>query len=666
MGDAMRGFQRFYLYTSAVAIVLVVGGCGRTSSPLMPITPAGSSDPVLPTHAIRRLGSLHYLPRFPTDRLEYSANGQYLATAAFAEVGTVPTGIQIWERATGSDKTPTQLRDIDITGFAWSPKGERIAVLHRSGGVVFWTPQQNLQMATVMADERFFAIAWSPRGDLLALRGDRLIYVIREAGYVVYKLPFTGQERSFPTTQMMSFSPDGKRLAVVAKEGIAVYDTHYGRLTTTLSDGAESVNFVRFLPSGDRIALGTNKGVRIVNLDASLPVTVLGETLCAGLACSPDGQYLATSGMSGFGESAIWNINTGQRVKLISNSSQAGIAFAPDNSELALGSRRTSFLKASTWDPIAVGDDQAYRLITGHLAGNRLWTGEIGPTVREWKWETGERGRSLSRTEGTTIAIAAIGEEHLAVAGETSTIDVFDLNTQRVAYTLPGHASVTNSLGYSLPHHRLISGGTDGVVRGWDLNSKSMRFEIPFVSNTNPGTRTEIAVAPNGDHFACGNPVNGEIQVFRVQDGESLWSKSMHPHGSIFMPIQFTPDSEQVATIVVVPDSKQPGRITLSVAILDSETGRERSRIDCGSHFISSIAFSPDTQLMALCAMKDETKSVQIWSVVSQKHVATLSGHLDWPRWLRLNDDGTKLISLSQDTTGIVWDVKYILRPASR
>ncbi len=572
----------------------------------------------------------------------------------------MPTGIQIWERATGSEMTPTQLRDIDITGFAWSPEGDRIAVLHRSGGVVLWTPQQNLQVGALMADMRFFAIAWSPKGDLLALRGDRLIHVIREAGYVKYKLPFTGQERSFPTTQMMDFSPDGKRLAVMAEAGIDVYDTHDGRLTATLADGAESVNFVRFLPSGDRMALGTNQGVRIVNLDASLSVTALGETLCAGLACSPGGQYLATAGMSGFGESAIWNVDTGQRAKLISNSSQGGIAFAPDNSELALGSRRTSFVRVSTWDPIAVGDDQAYRLITGHLAGNRLWTGEIGPTVREWKWETGERGRSISRANGTTIAIAAIGGEHLAVAGETSAIDVFDLNAERVAYTLSGHASVTNSLGYSLSHHCLISGGTDGVVRGWDLNSQSMRFEIPFVSKTNPGTRTEIAVAPNGDLFACGNPVNGEIQVFRARDGERLWSKSMHPHGSVFMPIQFTSDSEQVATIVVAPDSERPGRITLSVAILDVTTGRERSRIDCGVHFISSIAFSPDAQLMALCAMKDETKSVQIWSIPSRKHVATLSGHLDWPRWLSFNEDGTKLISLSQDTTGIVWDVKDI------
>lgn len=644
----------------------VAAGCGRASSPSLPATRAGSNVPVLPTHAIRRLGSLQYLPRFPTDRLEYSADGRYVATAAFAEVGTMPTGIQIWERTTGSEMTPTQLREVDVTGFAWSPKGHRIAVLHRSGGVAFWTPQQNSNAAAVLADMRFFAIAWSPRGDVLALRGDGIIYVIREAGYVIYKLPFTGQDRSFPTTQMMDFSPDGKRLAIVAKEGIEVYDTHDGRLTTTLSDGAESVNFVRFLPSGDRVALGTNKGVRIVNLDASLPVTIWGETLSAGLACSPDGRYLATAGMSGFGESAIWNIDTGERAKLISNSSQGGIAFAPDNSELALGSRRMSFLKVSTWEPIGVGDDQAYRLITGHLAGDRLWTGEIGPTVREWKWETGERGRSISRANGTTIAIAAIGDDQLAVAGETSTIDVFHLDTGRVAFTLPGHPSATKSLGYSHPHHCLFSIGKDGIVRGWDLSSKSMRFEVPIVSKIHPESLIEIAVAPNGNLFACGNPVSGGIQLFRAHDGESLWSQIMHPHGSVFMPIQFMPDSGQVATIVVVPDSERAGRITLSVAILDVTTGQEQSRIDCGVHFISSIAFSPDAQLMALCAMKDETKSVQIWSVVSQKHVATLSGHLDWPRWVRFNDDGTKLISLSQDTTGIVWDVEDILRSASR
>ncbi len=655
-------FRRRWICLSIV-IAALFEGCGQSPRKIAPPPPPQRFDLVgdpLPLHAEQRLGSLRFLPRFRTDRIAYSADGKFFATAAYAEIGTDPTGIQIWNRATGQNVTPEYLRGVDITGFAWAPQGARVLVLHRYAGAIIWDVETGNSRPIRDDHVRYTSAAWSPAGDRIAFRSDSEILLLDLLGLTKRRWRFTGQDKSFPTTQVLAFTPDGTQLAIVTDSGIDMHDVDTGSLITHLATHAESINGICMLPTGQGLGLATKHGVIVLPVDAAMAPVTLGEKLTGNVAVSPDGKWLAAAELGGYGEFALWDLATFQRVELVERS-QGGVAFSPDSSEIAVADRRIKFLETGSWNARPTGEEHTGMIGTGLVSNEHVWTGEIGPALREWNWKNGTSFRTLHRNSGTAISLALIGERQLAVAGGNPVIDVFDFHEGTIAYSLSSGTDNVFRLIFSKSHNRLVSSDAHACVKGWDLNHRQTVFEFTLGTTGRANLPIELAISPRGDTFVCGNPMKGTVSLHKMDDGAEVWHVKQLDFSAVFFPVAFSPDSKHIATVTARPDQSQQSGIDWSLVLLDPADGRERALLNCKFDTISALAISPDCRLIAACGREtSDEHQIGVWSLPDGRELATFSGHRDYSWWSGFSPDGQKLISTSQDTTAIVWDLKHL------
>ena len=100
--------------------------------------------------------------------------------------------------------------------------------------------------------------------------------------------------------QRIAFSPDGKRIAVAAGDGINVWDTVTGNQLLSYSGHGTGVRSsgIAFSPDGKWIATsGNDATIKVWDSETGAEIfTLVGHTgPTFGVAFSPDGQYLASS-----------------------------------------------------------------------------------------------------------------------------------------------------------------------------------------------------------------------------------------------------------------------------------------------------------------------------------------------------------------------------------
>ncbi|MGH9772286.1 MAG: WD40 repeat domain-containing protein [Candidatus Acidiferrales bacterium] len=97
------------------------------------------------------------------------------------------------------------------------------------------------------------------------------------------------------------------------------------------------------------------------------------------------------------------------------------------------------------------------------------------------------------------------------------------------------------------------------------------------------------------------------------------------------------------------------------IRLVDLTTGKETlvNRGE-GNNYIASVCFSPDDRLFAVAEFG---AAIKLYDLKTKKCIAELSGHMGRVTCLAFSPDGTKLVSGSDDTTALIWDVAAILRP---
>ena len=483
-------------------------------------------------------------------------------------------------------------------------------------------------------------------------------------GKVLQRLPFSG-DRSIRCGHVLDFTPDGRRIAAVSTAGVSLYDVFAGNLSREITVQSKNIFAIRLSRPGT-LAIATEQGVQIHHLDQpDSHFKTFGDKEAYEIAMSHDGKWLAAPETSSL---TVWDLYTGRTSLPQGRYPQGGfgVAFAPDDSEMAISTERISFLRCGTWEPVRNQDEHHYQLKTGLISDDRLWTGELGPTIREWDYERGVAIRSLKREGGTTSALAKIDDTHLAVAGGAELIEIKNIITGKTVYTLRGHGLATVALAYFAPRRQLISVGDDGMARSWDLDSKEMRYEGRITDFPNTRSILQFAVAPNGESFAFSNAVTSETRAFSAENGTELWRSTIGRRISLYSPVAFTPDSLHVLSTVKVPDIKTNGDLKFSVRIVETLSGKKVSRLNCCVGTVCAIAISPDGQYAVLYTSNDhEELHIQVWSLATSSLVTSFPGLGKFVRSMCFSPDGDKLITLSKDTTAIVWDFKGAIQQVS-
>lgn len=156
-------------------------------------------------------------------------------------------------------------------------------------------------------------------------------------------------------------------------------------------------------------------------------------------------------------------------------------------------------------------------------------------------------------------------------------------------------------------------------------------------SSVNP-----VAITPDGKTLASGGD-DGTIRLWNLQTGEL--KKTFKGHKSAVSVLVFSPDGQTLAT----------GSADESIKLWNLQTGGLIHTLSGRSKGISAITMTPDSQTLV---SGDRVGTIEFWNVKNGERINSFAGHEILVTSLAMTPDGQTLVSSSQDNTIKLWDVK--------
>lgn len=284
-----------------------------------------------------------------------------------------------------------------------------------------------------------------------------------------------------------------------------------------------------------------------------------------------------------------------------------------------------------------------------------------------------ERELKVHKARGI-FAISGDGK-YFAVGAEKGAIRILDGKTlKQFGVMRPTQVHRSNLFGIGLtslkflPDGSLLSTGSDAAVRLWDISE--MRQRSKLVQHKFPMLLMEVS--RDGKTLATQGGIPGKGLLGFTARIE-LWDlvkrrrkRVLSPITSMlfWIPAAFSPDGKRIVTGVPIkkdPDLREERWSFLQLWDCDQGTAVWTSKKRVGT--LSALAFSPGGKLIASAGgYQADDSPVRVWDASSGRLLLELKGHFDRVRDIIFSPDGKRLVTASQDTTLLVWDLTPALR----
>ena len=436
-----------------------------------------------------------------------------------------------------------------------------------------------------------------------------------------YRFPHNANRRS------VSFSPDGKTLAVIDDWGKGVYlwNVTTGEHVAFLPIGG--IYSLSFSPDGETLAGAGHDGkIYLWDVGAQTVTKVLlGHSNDEGryddvfsVSFSPDGETLASGGDDG--TVRLWNVATGGQIAIFTGhvGQVNRVSFGRDSKTLA---------------SISYQDGSVYMWDLATRLPKFTISGYFGFQASD------ERQGAIFSPDGKTLASIGSGD---------GAIHLWDVATGRPRAALNGCLGVGDrilSANFSPDGKTLASGGSDDMVRIWDVASGREIAALKHDSDVR-----HVSFSPDGKTLAS-HRRGREVRLWNVGD----WTeKSVLSHFRTVDSVSFSPDSRTLASTVGSDNEVHSWR---DVHLWDVDTGKQIGALTGHTERVASVSFSPDED-SGILASADIRGTALLWNVDARTIIATLTGYI-----VSFSADGKTLATADYDADSRpvavvrLWDV---------
>ena len=393
--------------------------------------------------------------------------------------------------------------------------------------------------------------------------------------------------------------------------------------------GKGGITTIQFSPDGTLLAVGSNIGVWLYDMETGEEKSLFGSGRCEALRFSPDGRFLSISSAETYIQ--LWEIATEREVPLIDLYGDASVLRFSSDGKTLIG--------------LSSG---------GHAAITRLNIESGKGKTKHLK--TGLFGIGLFSSEDFN-GIYAMTSDKIAIGKEDGTIQLWDVATRKKLSTLRGHIDFplqpldkpaqrmfkknrVLAVAFSPDGTHLASGSTDTTVRLSDTTGDTDSMTL----QKHTGPTNVLAFSPDGKMLASGS-TDKTVQLWDTTTGEPLATLTGHING--ITALTFSPDGNTLVS----------GSADGTLRFWQAATGAPADTLITGhTQSIKAATFFQDrnrdegtSPLLVSAAFNGE---ITFWDVeTSQKSTVQNSGHRDWYSALAFSPDGTKLISAGADGT---------------
>jgi WD40 repeat protein len=444
----------------------------------------------------------------------------------------------------------------------------------------------------------------------------------------------------------VSFSPDGRRVAMVGGDGITrQYDLAGELLSESVNDSLSHAIKTLYSPDGQQVLTGYYDGYAILWDQQGRPVDTLDEHRLAvwDAAFSPDGEWIATASLDR--TINIWDRNGELQLTLEGHSEPVRTLeffHDPTSGELRLltaGDDQTlKIWDLSGREIISMGGHQGgIEAVAFSPDGTRLLTGSEDGNIK--LWDRGGAQLQTIKAHDRPVKFVAFSPtaDRMLSGSLDNTVKLWDAGGH-LMYTFDKHEFGIRTACFSPDGQQILTGDGTDTLRLWQPDGTPVRSFVP------PFHLAKAVFSPDGQQIAAVGGA-GEVIVWNRQ-GQKIWSAS--PRMGALNSVVFAPDGRSLLL------GARDGRIYL----LD-ETGTIQLQLAAHDKEVTAAAFVPECRngtyaAGELIVTAGDDGRLKLWDLHGNE-IQNIQAHKPAVQAMACSPDGALIFTGSKDHNGKLW-----------